>query len=891
MPTIVRDVILRDGSALRLRSPQPEDEPAIKAFFDALAPESRYMRFHGAGRTDLVSHDYAHADGDSRVSLIARLGERVVAVAGYDRLNEPGVAEVAFAVADDQQRRGLATRMLEQLAEVAAERGIHRFEAEVLSDNRGMLRVFSSAGFGVRREGAFGEVHLELDIRPTEELEERIAGRDHRATVASLRHLLAPASLAVITGEDGDAEASDGAEILRSVIAGGFRGVASAVAPDGAPVSSLRAAPSVGELGEPPELAIVTVRAEHVLDAVVEAADAGARGVLVVSAGFSDTDQSDGRAREDALLEAVRARGARLVGPNSLGLINTDPDVALEGVLGDVGVRPGGLALSSQSGALGLALLGHAAARRQGIASFVSLGNRADVSTNDLLEYWADDDRCAVVALYVESFGNPRRFSQISRRVSRHKPILAVKGNRGRLPADAVSHTAGALGDEAAVDALLRQAGVIRVESTEALFDAVELLERQPLPRGRRVGIVTNSGGLGRIATDACTTRQLAPAAPSGATIARLAEAVPRADRLTNPVDLGTRAPLDDYLAAVGALLEDDGVDAVIVLHAGRSGLERPEGLRALEAATAGAAKPVVGCVVGADGGLPERDEWTIPNFRFPEAAVRALALAANRRDWLSRPRGQRRRFDDIDRERAQSLVASVMSARGPGWLEHDEVADLLETHGLPVLRGTTCAAMEAAVAAASAIGGPVALHAAFPPPARAGDIDAVLLGLEGEGAVRAGWEELERRVAAAGREWSGVVVQPFVGAGADVLVGAVADPDLGPVAGIGMGGRQAGLAGDVAFGLVPLNDVDVDELMVASPGVDAWLEGTRGAAPLDRPALRDLVLRFSLLLEDVPEIAEVDLNPVRVHVSGCEVLDARIRLAPRPEPRRSKTW
>jgi acyl-CoA synthetase (NDP forming)/RimJ/RimL family protein N-acetyltransferase len=888
MPSLVRDVILRDGSALRLRSPEPGDEPAIKAFFDALAPDSRYMRFHGAGRTDVVSHDYAHADGDARVALLAHLGDRVVAVAGYDRLNEPAAAEVAFAVADDLQRRGLATRMLEQLADVAAERGLQRFDAEVLADNRGMLRVFSSAGFDVRREGAWGEVHLELDIRPTERLEERIADRDHRAAVVSLRALLAPESLAVITAAGAD---GDGAEMLRSVVAGGFRGAAAAVCPGGGVVSSLRAAASVAELGEAPDLAIVTVPAEQVLDAVVEAADAGARGVLVVSAGFSDTDQAEGREREEALLQAVRARGARLIGPNSLGLVSTDPAVSLNGVLGEVTVRAGGLALSSQSGALGLALLGHAAARGQGIASFVSLGNRADVSTNDLLEYWADDDRCAVVALYVESFGNPRRFSQISRRVSRRKPILAVKGNRGRLPADAVSHTAGALGDEAAVDALLRQAGVMRVESTEALFDAAEFLERQPLPRGRQVGIVTNSGGLGRIATDACTTRHLEVAVPSAATIEGLRARLPGADRISNPVDLGVRAPLEDYLVAVRMLLEDDGVDAAIVLHAGRSGLERPEGLEALEGATAGAGKPVIACVVGPDGGQPERERWRISNFRFPEAAVRALALAADRRDWLSRPLGQRPRLDGMDGERAHALVAGTLAGAGPGWLGHDQVAELLSTHGIPVLRGEHCADVDAAVAAAASIGGPVALKADFPPPARAGDIDAVLLGLEGEGALRAGWEELERRVAAAGREWSGVLVQPLAGPGADVLVGAVNDPDLGPVAGVGMGGRQAGLAGDVAFRLVPLTDVEVDEMILASSGVQAWLEGLRGAAPLDRTGLRELVLRFSLLLEHVPEIAEVDLNPVRVHVSGCQVLDARVRIAPRPEPRRSKTW
>src|SRR4051794_33252046 len=321
--SLVRDVILRDGSALRLRSPRPDDEAAIKVFFDALAPESRYMRFHGAGRTDTVSRNYAQADGDTRVALLARLGERVVAVAGYDRLNEPGVAEVAFAVADDMQGRGLATRMLEQLAEVGGERGVRRFDAEVLSDNRRMLGVFSSAGFDIRRETAFGEAHLELDIRPSERAAEAMAERVHRAAVASLRPVLAPASVAVVGASV--REGSLGAELLRRIVAGGFAGVAAAVSRGGGVVSSMRAVPATGDLPGPPELAIVAVPAAEVLDAVVEAADAGARGVLVVSAGFSDTDEPEGREREEALLEAVRARGGRPRGPDRPRVGDGDP--------------------------------------------------------------------------------------------------------------------------------------------------------------------------------------------------------------------------------------------------------------------------------------------------------------------------------------------------------------------------------------------------------------------------------------------------------------------------------------------------------------------------------------------------------------------------------------
>jgi acyl-CoA synthetase (NDP forming)/RimJ/RimL family protein N-acetyltransferase len=676
---IVRDVILRDGSALRLRSPRPEDEAAIRAFFDALSFESRYMRFHGAGRSDLISRDYANADGDARVPLLAHLGERVVAVAGYDRLNEPDAAEVAFAVSEDQQGRGLATSMLQQLADVAAGRGITRFDAEVMGENRPMLHVFGTAGFGVRRASTGGIVHLALDLTPTVTLAERIDDRTHAATVASLRALLAPRSIAVVGASA--REGSVGGAIFRGIVEGGYRGVATPVHPDLGVVGSTRAVGALGDLEEPAELAVVAVAAGEVLGVAREAAAAGVRALLVVSTGFADTDEPEGVAREEALLAEVRAHGLRLVGPNALGVVTTDPDLRLQALIGRVPVRAGGLGLSSQSGALGLALLGHAAARRMGVSSFLALGNRADVSTNDVLEHFADDDRTTVVAFYVESFGNPRRFSQVARRVSRRKPILAVKGSRrhdaGVEPGQL--RIAAALTDAALTEALFSQAGVLRVESTQTLFDAAELLERQPLPAGRALGVVTNSGGLGTVAADAAAARGLGLARLSDATRARLGRDLPSADRLGNPIDLGVRAGVGDERLAVEALLDDDGVDAVLVVHVGLGGDDPEERLAALEAAVAGTAKPVVACVVGGDGRLPERDARAVPNYRFPEAAVRALAIAADRRDWLGRRLGQVPALEGFDAAAAQEVVA----AAGAGWLGGDETIALLRAAGL----------------------------------------------------------------------------------------------------------------------------------------------------------------------------------------------------------------
>jgi acyl-CoA synthetase (NDP forming)/GNAT superfamily N-acetyltransferase len=683
---IVRDVILRDGSALRLRSPRPGDEDAIRAFFDGLSFESRYLRFHGAGRSDLISRDYAHADGDSRVPLLAHLGDRVVAVAGYDRLNEPDAAEVAFAVAEDQQGRGLATSMLQQLADVAASRGITRFDAEVMGENRPMLHVFGNAGFGVRRGSTAGVVHLALDLRPTTTLAERIDDRTHAATVASLRALLAPASIAVVGASA--REGSVGGAIFRGIVEGGYRGVATPVHPDLGVVGSTRAVASLRDLEEPAELAVVAVAAGEVLGVAREAAEAGVRALLVVSTGFADTDEPEGVAREEALAE-VRAHGLRLVGPNALGVVNTDPSLRLQALIGRVPLRAGGLGLSSQSGALGLALLGHAAARRMGVSSFLALGNRADVSTNDVLEHFADDERTTVVAFYVESFGNPRRFSQVARRVSRRKPILAVKGSRARDEAGAPGRLriATALTDAALTEALFAQAGVLRVESTQTLFDAAELLERQPLPAGRCLGIVTNSGGLGTVAADAAAARGLSLTKVADTTRSRLAADLPHADRLGNPIDLGVRAGSADERLAVEALLDDEGVDAVLVVHVGLGGDDPETRLAALEnaVATRDARKPVVACVVGGDGRLPERETRRVPNYRFPEAAVRALAIAADRRDWLGRRLGQTPALEGFDAAAAQAIAERA----GDGWLDGDGTVALLRAAGLELAEPT----------------------------------------------------------------------------------------------------------------------------------------------------------------------------------------------------------
>ena len=775
----------------------------------------------------------------------------VVAVAGFDGLREPRAAEVAFAVADDFQRRGAGTRMLEQLAAIAADRGITRFDAEVMFGNRAMLGVFEGAGFAVRRRGSFGELTVSLDITPTEAVRERIDERDHFAAVASLRPLLAPSSIAVVGAAA--TPGNVGRAVLANIVAGGFQGVVTPVNRAGGVVCSRRAARSLAELE------VAAGAGDH--------RRRGRRGARVCRRGGRERSEgaagAPGRSRRrrrgvassgsERLLEIVRGSGLRMVGPSSLGVVNTAAEVSLNATFSGASVRAGALAIGAQAVAPGIGLLGHAQARQMGVSMLVSVGGRADVSTNDLLEWCEADDRTAVVMLYVESFGNPERFTRVARRVSRRKPILVIKGRRSaeRARSQARSHTAAALRGDAVIDAVLHQAGVLRFHSSEELFHVAQLFESQPLPSGRRIGIVSNSASVATLAADACATRGLeverrARSAVSGAVGARRRSARVRRAR-----------------ARVARRRRHRRADGLLRRPSrGRPGGRSGGDLRGL---AAGSPSRLWHLSCARTGGCPRAAARACRTTVFPESCVAVLARAAERREWLSRPLGVRPHYPDLDGTAARALISSVLD-REPagGWLSLADAEALLATHGIPVAASYRCRDLERALAVAQEIGGPVALKADFAAPAHASEIDAVLLGLEGESALRSGWRELERRVQTAGREWTGAIVQRLAAPGADVLVGAFSDPDLGPVIAVGLGGRQAGLGETVAFRLPPATDVEADELIDACHGV-ATAAGrvpgrrrarSRGAARAD-PALRAAA-------REVPEVVEADLNPVR---------------------------
>jgi acetyl coenzyme A synthetase (ADP forming)-like protein len=867
------DVVLRDGSTMRLRPPVAADGPALLAFFEALSPESLYLRFHGRPRVDERLVDpVLDPDWSERGALIGTYGDRIVALANYVRLRDRSAAEVAFAVADEFQGRGVATRLLERLAEVAATHGIERFLAAVLSANAAMLSVFTDAGFAVTRASAAGETDVALDLAATDVYRSRVDERDHHGVAASLRPFFAPASIAVVGASA--RRGTIGGELFRNILRGDFAGAAYPVNRSAEPVAGVRAYAAVGDIPDPVELAVVCVPGAAVLAAAEEALAAGATALCVISAGFAETGPS-GAERQAALLELTRAHGARLLGPNCLGLAVSAP--RLNATFGPRPLPPGNVGFSSQSGALGLALLERAEERGLGLSSFVSIGNKADVSSNDLLEYWEEDPDTDVVVLYLESFGNPRKFARVARRVARAKPIVAMKAGRTASGARAASsHTAALAGSEAAVDALFRHAGVLRVETLEELLDVTSLLSSQPLPSGRNVGVLTNAGGLGILCADACESAGLALAQLSAETRAALAAVLPAEASIANPVDMLGSATAAAYEAALPLVLADPGVDAAIVLFvppvvAGAEEIAAAIG----RSASRSHGKPVLASVISAgDVGRQLLSGGATP-FSYPESAARALGRAAERADWLRRPQGRVPDVAGIGRARARELVR----AAGDRWLSPDEARELLVAYGVPVVAERRARSVDEAVEGAETIGYPVVVKSAVPG-AHKTEIGAVALDLRDGEAVRD----------AALRIGPPLVVQPLVSGGVELLVGGLQDPLFGPLVALGPGGTLAELIGEVAFRLAPLTDVDAEEL-VATGKVGRLLAGFRGSPAADDRAVVDTVLRVGLLVGDLPEVAELDLNPIVAGPAGCLAVDARIRVAPPPGPPSAKSW
>jgi acetate---CoA ligase (ADP-forming) len=888
-------LILRDGSTALIRIAQPADEESMHAFFDRLSPESRQTRFFSPAppRGELLSTFCDASDPHKQLTFIVirTVGgcPRIIATGSYliDK-DKDDTAEVALAVEDPLHGQGLGSLLLERLAVLAVRHGITQFWAITHVENRPMLEVFHRSGFHVHEKRDSGDVYLAFAVTPTEASVARSELLDRLFTTTSMRPLFRPTSVAIVGASRNPT--SIGSRILQGLIMHRFQGPVYPVNSRATVVGSLRAYPSVRDLPEPVDLAVIAVPRDAVFPVVDACAERGVKALVVITAGFAESG-AEGRALQQALVEKVRGYGMRMVGPNCLGLLNTDPHVQLNASFSPLFPPPGRVAMSSQSGALGIAILGFARQLHLGLSMFVSVGNKADVSGNDLLQFWEEDAQTDVILLYLESFGNPRRFARLARRVSRRKPVVVMKSGRSKAGSRAAgSHTAALAASDVAVDALFRQTGVIRADTLAEMFDLAAVLGSQPLPQGRRVAIVTNAGGPGILCADTCEAGGLLVSDFADATKARLAAFLPPEASLGNPVDMIASASPEQYRQTIEVLLSAAEVDALLVIHIPVDASQKSRILEAISAgvvagrAAGGAAKPVLLSLMVADGSnqpLPAAQE-SIPSYVFPEATALVLGKVADYAEWRNQPVGMLLEYDDAKPQAARTMCQQALAARGPGWLATGETRQLLLAMGLPVAPGGVAQSAEEAIQLARDAGFPVALKLASHVIVHKTEMGGIFLNVRDETQVRQAFESLRDRLARSGQvaALEGALVQPMVSGGVEVMVGVTTDPVFGPLIAFGLGGIHVEILGDVCFRITPLTDRDAREMVRSIRGY-RLLEGYRGHPPADVPALEEVLLRISSLIEQIPEITALDLNPIFALPpgQGCQIVDARIRV------------
>lgn len=874
------DVLLSDGGTVHLRPITPDDAQRIVGLHSRLSDRTRYFRYFGAypriSERDLKR--FSVVDHHGRVAIGAFLGHDLIAVGRYEQLDTSDSAEVAFVVEDAHQGRGIGSILLEHLSAAAAERGLRKFVAEVLAENRQMVRVFREAGYRVSRELDAGVLHLEFAIDPTERSVVVQRAREQAAEARSVHNLLHPGSVAVI-GASSD-PSKIGYAVLSNLLAANFAGPVYPVNSEHRSVRGVRAYASVLDIPDQVDLAVVAVPAAGMDDVLDACLAKGVRTLVVLSAGFAEVGPA-GMAAERKLVAAARAHGMRVVGPNALGVLNNDPSVRLNATLAPRLPGPGHTGFFCQSGALGIGILADAAARGLGLSTFVSAGNRADVSGNDLLQYWSTDPATKVVLLYLESFGNPRKFGRLARRLARHKPIVAVKSGRHGVRPSLAANSVEL--DESSVRALFEQAGVIRVESLAQLFDTALLLANQPLPAGDRVAVVGNSTAIGLLAADTIAAEGL-----------RLA---------FDPVDTGPQASPEEFTAAVRDTLRREDVDAVVVVFIPPlvvPGTAYASALREVVTGEDAVAKPIVSTFLAVSGvpselavldadGAP--GYGSVPSYSSPERAVLALARVSRYARWRDRPRGDFRRPEGIDVAAAREIVDRVMSDVDgePRALADEDSVALLESYGIGVVDFRLVGSETEALAAADELGCPVAVKSTSQRLRHSVDLVGVRLDLASADAVRAAYRDL-LAVSGSGE----MIVQRMVPRGTSCVIGLQDDPSFGSLVSFGLSGIVSDLLGDRAYRAVPLTDADAAAL-ITEPRAAPLLTGYRGGEAVNTEALAELVLRVNAIAEDLPEVRRLVLDPVLAAPSGASVSSAVILLGQPPShadagPRRLRT-
>ncbi len=864
------DVLLKDGSVAQLRPIVPDDADRLVEFYSRVSDESKYMRFF-APYPELSKKDverFTHVDLDRRVAFVVTLHDLIIGVGRYDAVSDEE-AEVAFLVEDAHQGRGVGQLLLEHLAQAARERGIRRFVADVLPANTKMLQIFREMGYQVADTVEEGVQRLAFRIQSTDTAIGVMRAREQRAEAASIERIFSARSIAVVGASR--RQDSIGQAMVRNLVLGDYQGSVYAVNSQAEAVSGLPAYKTVQDVPDEVDLAIVAVPSESVTDVVLDCAAKGVHGLIVISAGFAE-EGSAGRKRQRALVNLSRSYGLRLIGPNCLGVINTASDLRLNASLAPSMPPPGRVGFFCQSGALGTAILESVSRRGLGISTFVSAGNRADVSGNDLLQYWQEDDATEVVLLYLESIGNPRKFSRIARRVSRTKPIVAVKSGRSTQGVPVGHAVKRSTAPQAAVDAMFRQAGVIQVDNLDEMFDVAQLLAHQPLPSGNRVAVVGNSDAMALLVTDAATEAGLLVA---------------------EPVSLGANAGADDFEIALETALASPDVDALMTVYVPPINTSGEEVAGVLAAVGEQSDKPIVSTFLGSEG-VPEllrvtdvqggaAGRGSVPSYAAPESAVRALARVVNYAEWASRDHGSFQVFDHRTGD-ARALVREVLDEAPRGAiLSTEQVHTLLACYGIDLWQWINVHSREEAIAAGEKLGWNVVLKAGSEHLRARPDLIHIWRDVNDADHMAEAWDNLT--------SWTGMrsdtrfFVQAAAPDGIPVSFSVTEDPLFGPLVSFGLAGAPSELLGDRSYGIPPLTDVDAQE-MISGLGSAPLLFGYRGSDPVDVDAVQDVILRLASMKDDLPEIAELDLEPVLVGQDGLTALSARAKVVPSADRR-----
>ncbi|MEJ1180329.1 MULTISPECIES: bifunctional acetate--CoA ligase family protein/GNAT family N-acetyltransferase [unclassified Pseudarthrobacter] len=861
------DVVLRDGGTAHLRPIHPADADAVQAFHTGQSQDSIYMRFF-AFKARLSSKElkrFTEVDYKDRVAFVITIGGEIIGIGRYDRLDDPTEAEVAFNIADAHQGRGIGSILLEHLAAAAQENGIRRFSAEVLPENRKMLMVFSDAGYDVKRHFDDGVVSLEFNIGPTDKSRAVMESREHRAEARSVRDLLTPSSIAVIGASR--KWGTVGYQLLEHIIEGGFTGPVYAINPEALELAGMLSFGRLAEVPGPVQLAVIAVPYEEVSTVVDECAAAGVKGVVIASAGFAD-DGERGLARQRELVRKARANGMRVIGPASLGIVNTHPDVSLNASMAPTLPRRGGLGLFSQSAAIGVSLYAASSRRRMGLSTFLSAGNRADVSGNDMMQFWEDDADTTAVALYLESIGNPRKFSRLARRLARTKPVIVAKSESMGLrlpPGHAVRTTQAPSG---ALDAMMRQSGVIRVETIEQLMDVAQIVAGQPLPAGPELAILSNSQALGKVVADSAMANGLGV----GSLVTGL------------DLDAGMSVALPALRRSLQDTLASEHVHAVVAALLPARGLtvENIAGVLAECAAEAG--KPVVAAFTGildpsiyVEGMVGEAP--AIPCFSNPGAAVAALAAVVRYAEWVARDQGHFVEPVGCDPEGARASLDELLAdvhGEQLKQLNQAEAASLLAYYGIRVLPSLGFETADQAVDAAEALGWPVAVKTTDPGLRHRLDLGGVRLDIEDAESLRRNIEQMRRSLAPYGAP--SLEVQSMAPVGQACTFRAIEDPLLGPVISFGLAGDAVNLLDDWAHRVPPLSAADVKDF-IRSPRAARKLFGYQGLPAVDVGALEELAGRVAWMKDNHPEISLVEFNPVLCGTQGVAILAADVRI------------